>query len=220
MAQPGDSGFLRLFPLQSTVLFPGMELPLVVFEPRYLQLTQECLEANEPFGVVLLSAGHEVGENTADPFKIGTTARIVSSGSAGQGRLSVNAVGGERFRALSFSNEYPYLSADVEYLADTTAEAVEPSLVERVKDDAISLVRAMTARRGGFSQDISLSNDPATLSYEIAQLFQGNAPVQQRLLERETLERLSEERSLLRTAMEQMARRSRREGPGPTFSPN
>jgi hypothetical protein len=220
MAQPGDSGFLRLFPLQSTVLFPGMELPLVVFEPRYLQLTQECLEANEPFGVVLLSAGPEVGEKTSDPFKIGTTARIASSGSAGQGRLSVNAVGGDRFRALSFSNEFPYLSAEVEYLADTTAEAVEPSLVERVKDDAISLVRAMTARRGGFSQDISLSDDPATLSYEIAQLFQGNAPVQQRLLERETLERLSEERALLRTAMEQMARRSRRDGPGPTFSPN
>ena len=73
MTSRPETHYLRLFPLQAVVLFPQMELPLVVFEPRYVQLTQECTDADEPFGVVLLKEGLEVGENDADPFKIGTT---------------------------------------------------------------------------------------------------------------------------------------------------
>ena len=56
-----DLHFLRLFPLQAMVLFPGMELPLVVFEPRYLQLTQECTDNDEPFGVLLLNCAEDAG---------------------------------------------------------------------------------------------------------------------------------------------------------------
>ncbi|MEX2372401.1 MAG: LON peptidase substrate-binding domain-containing protein, partial [Dehalococcoidia bacterium] len=51
---------LRLFPLR-TVLFPGMALSLQVFEERYRVLVAECLEADEPFGVVLIREGPEVG---------------------------------------------------------------------------------------------------------------------------------------------------------------
>ena len=215
-----SSQFLRLFPLQSVVLFPGMELPLTVFEPRYLQLTQECTEAGEPFGVLLLREGREVGDDSVEPFSVGTAAHIRSTSSIGHDRLSVTAVGGRRFRALSFSHEHPYLSAEVEYLEDLPGDLVEPSLVANVKKDAVGFVRAMMALRGGFVRNVDLSDDPAVLSYQVAQLFQGNAEIQQKLLERETSDRLRDELDLITKATQQLARRSQREGPGSSFSRN
>ena len=52
---------LPLFPLH-TVLFPGMPLPLRIFEPRYREMIQTCLKHNTPFGVTLIRSGPEVGE--------------------------------------------------------------------------------------------------------------------------------------------------------------
>jgi len=49
---------LPLFPL-NTVLFPGMVLPLHVFEDRYKQMIGACLEDDSGFGVVLIRSGEE-----------------------------------------------------------------------------------------------------------------------------------------------------------------
>ena len=220
MNGPLDTSFLRLFPLQSVVLFPGMELPLVVFEPRYLQLTQECNDANEPFGVLLLQSGREVGEEEVEPFLVGTTAHITNTSAMGDGRLSVTAVGGDRFKVRTLIRDYPYLSADVEYLEDESGLLVETSLVTNVKDDAVQFVRELMALRGGFVRDVPLPDEPVELSYQVAQLFHGNAEVQQRLLERGTLERLEHELELIGDAMQRLGQRKRHEGPGASFSAN
>ncbi len=220
MTQGPDTEFLRLFPLQSTVLFPGMELPLVVFEPRYLQLTNECTENDEPFGVVLLAVGSEVGDPDVEPFTIGTTAHILDASPLGDGRLSVTAIGGTRFKVHSFSHDYPYLSAEVEYLTDDSGDIVEPSLVANVKEDAVAFVRAMLAMRGGFVRDVPLPDDPTVLSYQVAQLFQGNADVQQKLLEKQTWDRLWDELNLIKHAMGRIVQRQRDEGLGTSFSAN
>jgi len=65
---------LPLFPL-NTVLFPGATLPLHVFEERYKQMINQCLESRSPFGVLLIRSGNEVGTPT-EPFEVGTTASI------------------------------------------------------------------------------------------------------------------------------------------------
>lgn len=111
---------LRLFPLQ-TVLFPGMELPLQVFEDRYRTLVAECLETSEPFGVVLIREGAEVG-GPAVPHAVGCTARLVRVAPTRDGRLSVLAVGVRRFRVVQLYDDRPYLSADVEYPVDEAAD--------------------------------------------------------------------------------------------------
>ena len=216
--QPGPP-FLRLFPLQSVVLFPGMELPLVVFEPRYVQLTNECTEAGEPFGVLLLRQGREVGDDDAHPHEVGTTAHIRSVQPLGQDRFSVSAVGGRRFRVRSLSHDRPYLSADVEYLEDDSAEDLEPPLVANVKEDAVTFIRTMLAMRGGYVRDVPLPDDGVELSYQVAQLFQGNADVQQQLLEMRTSDRLSHELDLIRKSTEQVKRRGQ-ERRRRRFSPN
>lgn len=210
---------LRLFPLQSTVLFPGMELPLVVFEPRYLQLTAECREAGEPFGVLLLREGREVGEVEFEPFTVGCTAHITEVEEMGGGRLRVSAVGGRRFRVTSFDRSHPYLAAEVEYLDEPAESTVAETLIRTLKQEAAAFVREMLASRGGYVQRVTFPSDPVVLSYQVAQLFSGHAGVQQALLEAETLHRLEEELSLVRSAREQMARR-RRKRPGSSFSKN
>ena len=217
MARP-ETHFLRLFPLQAVVLFPEMELPLVVFEPRYLQLTQECMDADEPFGVVLLKEGREVGDGPVDPFVIGTTAHITNVSPIGDGRLSVAAVGSERFKAVEFLRNRPYLAAEVEYIEDNTAEDVEPWLIDNVREETTALVKSMTALRGGYVSEVRMPDDPTKLSFFIAEMFQGNARVQQNLLEEKTFGRLWQELDLVRKASEGIARRIRREGPGSSFS--
>ena len=216
--QPGPN-FLRLFPLQSVVLFPGMELPLVVFEPRYVQLTNECAEAGEPFGVLLLRDGREVGDDEANPHDVGTTAHIRSMNPLGQGRFSVAAVGGRRFRVRSLSHDRPYLSADVEYLEDDAPEDIGAPLVANVKEGAAKFIKTMLALRGGYVREVPLPDDGVVLSYQVAQLFQGNADVQQKLLEMRTAERLSDELELIKKATEQVKRRGN-EQQRRRFSPN
>ena len=57
---------MPLFPL-STVLFPDGVLPLQVFEVRYLDMIGRCLTEDTPFGVVLLTQGHEVRQPDGEP---------------------------------------------------------------------------------------------------------------------------------------------------------
>ena len=69
---------LPIFPL-GTVLFPGMPLPLHIFEERYKRMIGRCLDGDRAFGVTLLKSGREVG-GPAIPHEVGTIARIVQAG--------------------------------------------------------------------------------------------------------------------------------------------
>ena len=66
---------IPVFPLR-TVLFPGMALPLRIFEERYRVMVSELLESGGVFGVLLIKEGEEVG-GRAKPFTVGTTASDV-----------------------------------------------------------------------------------------------------------------------------------------------
>ncbi|MCG6116916.1 MAG: LON peptidase substrate-binding domain-containing protein [Aquimonas sp.] len=87
---------LPLFPLQ-TVLFPGGELRLRIFEPRYLDLVRQCSREGQPFGVSLILAGAEAG-SPALPAAVGTTARIVDFYTLPDGLLGISCIGEQRFQ--------------------------------------------------------------------------------------------------------------------------
>ena len=80
---------LPLFPLH-TVLFPEATLALQIFEPRYREMIGRCLAHDEPFGVVLILDGEEVG-GPAVPRKVGTEAAIIAT-EAGQLRYPFNRI--------------------------------------------------------------------------------------------------------------------------------
>ncbi len=92
---------IPLFPL-STVLYPEGILNLRIFEARYLDLVRECTRDSKPFGVcaILSSEGQEGGERLGEAAAVGTLARIVDFDAQDDGLLGIQAIGGERFRAL------------------------------------------------------------------------------------------------------------------------
>jgi uncharacterized protein len=89
---------LALFPLRA-VLYPGGELALRIFEPRYLDMVARCAGSNTPFGVLLICEGAETG--TARTVAIGTAADITDWHERSDGLLGVTAKGRERFRLLT-----------------------------------------------------------------------------------------------------------------------
>jgi len=107
-----DWSELPLFPL-NTVLFPGMVLPLHIFEERYKQMISRCMEENCPFGVVLIREGREVGGG-ATPHDAGTTAVIAGASRTKDGRYNLVTIGSERFRLLATRDDLPYLVGSAE----------------------------------------------------------------------------------------------------------
>src|SRR5262245_9875227 len=103
---------LPLFPLP-TVLFPGMALPLHVFEERYKLMIGECARDSRPCGVVLIKSGPEVGGD-AVTYPVGTTAHITQIEKLNDGRMNIATLGYNRFRIQSTHREKPYLTGIVE----------------------------------------------------------------------------------------------------------
>jgi Lon protease-like protein len=86
---------IPLFPLR-TVLFPGGNLPLRIFEQRYLSMIRECASQDTGFGVCLIQEGEEAIAPVR-PARIGTLARIVDWFTLEDGLLGVSTVGTARF---------------------------------------------------------------------------------------------------------------------------
>lgn len=112
MGETSEVVEMPLFPL-NTVLFPGQVLPLHVFEPRYQQMIRRCLAEDLPFGVVLIRKGGEVADESAEPYPVGTVARIIESTHLPDGSLSIVTVGMERFRIRRLMHDQPYLRGEV-----------------------------------------------------------------------------------------------------------
>ncbi len=102
---------MPLFPL-NTVLFPGQVLPLHIFEERYRLMIRHCLAQDLPFGVVLIKRGQEAGDE-AEPYTVGTVARIIESTHLGNGTMNIVTVGVERFRIRRLLRDQPYLRGQV-----------------------------------------------------------------------------------------------------------
>jgi Lon protease-like protein len=104
------SSLLPLFPLE-LVLFPGVPLPLHIFEPRYKEMIAECLEKKKPFGVVRASS-----EGVAD---VGCTAEIVSvTKKYEDGRMDILTRGVERFEVLHVNDDRSFLQAEISVVED------------------------------------------------------------------------------------------------------
>lgn len=94
---------MPLFPL-STVLFPDGVLPLQVFEVRYLDMISRCIVDGTPFGVVLLTSGHEVRKADAGQERFvaaGTIASVTETTAEAPGLLQVLCRGGARFNVVT-----------------------------------------------------------------------------------------------------------------------
>ncbi len=90
-----------------------MTLPLHIFEPRYREMINLCLDDGLPFGVVLIRSGPEVGGD-AQPHPVGTYGSISRVERLPDGRLNIEVVGQERFRVLDLHRDRAYLTGTLE----------------------------------------------------------------------------------------------------------
>lgn len=104
---------LPIFPL-NTVLFPGMPLHLHIFESRYKLMINQLMNQEPEFGVVLIRRGVEALGPLAEPYSVGTRARIIKVDTLKDGCFNITIVGEQRFVIKSTSNDQPYLTAEVE----------------------------------------------------------------------------------------------------------
>jgi len=109
---------LPLFPL-GTVLYPGVLLPLHIFEDRYRQLVHDLMREPEPrsFGVIAIREGRETGaDGVSALYEIGCTATVRRVTEHQDGRFNLVTVGTQRFRLAELDHSQPYLRAEVDLL--------------------------------------------------------------------------------------------------------
>jgi uncharacterized protein len=211
---------LPLFPL-ATVLFPGMRLPLHVFEQRYRQLVGDLLERPEPrrFGVIAIRKGRETGvDGVTALYEIGCTAAVRAVESRDDGRYDLQVVGTERFRLLRLDRSLPYFQAEIEPVADETGDAATAALAaRRVQAGFRAYLNTLADHGGGVISLASLPDEPLLLSYVVAAAMIIDLPERQNLLAApDALARLKAERALL--ARETGMLRVTTSRPAPDFS--
>jgi hypothetical protein len=138
---------MAMFPLQSALL-PDEDLPMQIFEPRYVALIQDCMRDDDPrFGVVLISHGREVGGGDVR-CDVGTVARITECvGLAGSGRFVLRCRTGERIRVCDWLPDDPYPRAMVQAWPDEPGEPVSAEQLEELEDRAMALFERIAEAR-------------------------------------------------------------------------
>jgi uncharacterized protein len=177
-----------MFPL-NTVVFPGVSVPLSVFEDRYRALVHRLLRIEDPaerlFGSVAIREGYEVGERGGQSVhRIGCLLQLTDVEQHADGTFDIVAVGRSRLRLEAMSAAGPFLSGTVDVLQEENDD-VDPELVLTSRDvferyrDALSDVHGEPVLEG------SLPQDPTYLSWSLAATCLLTLPDRQSLLEAE-----------------------------------
>ena len=154
---------IPLFPLH-TVLCPGIALPLHVFEPRYRLLTERCVEAGRPFGIVLIREGREVGGDSVSIAGVGTFAEIREAKRLPDGRFDLLVVGGGRFAIDDVDpDREPYLLAQVTPLDDDVgSETHAGHLAARVMRRFVGYLHLLQPEEGETAEEIDVRMEVET----------------------------------------------------------
>jgi Lon protease-like protein len=182
---------IGLFPL-GLVLLPTEQVPLHIFEPRYRELIGECLDSEEPFGLVYA--------DDDGIRQVGTLARVVEvTDRFDDGRLNIVVEGGERFRLVELTEGRSFQTGTVEPVIDRD----DPPAQEDV-EEALSLFGRLVQLTGADVEIPTTDLDPP--SFSIGSRFELAAELKLELIaetsERRRLRRLCEILETVATAVE------------------
>jgi Lon protease-like protein len=184
---------LPLFPLP-VVLFPGVPMPLHVFEERYRRMLADVRVTNSLFGLSFFNEIESVGERPPEGH-VGCVAEVVEVQPLEDGRSNILTVGVVRYRVVDYvESEEPYLVARVEFFEDEEEDqellARSATEVTEVFGRIARAVRALNDDRAALPE---LSTDePERLSFLVAAAMDMDNELKQELLElRSSAERLS-----------------------------
>jgi hypothetical protein len=192
---------LPLFPL-GTVLYPGLLLPLNIFEERYRRLVRDLLDGPEPrrFGVIAIRKGRETGvDGISALHEVGCTATLREVAEQEDGGFHLVTVGTQRFQLMSLDGSMPYLQGEVELLEEQVGDEAAAGLAaQAVQRGFRGYVEALASRESAQVTVPELPDEPLLLSYLVAASMILDLPVRQQLLaEPDAQRRLGAERALL-----------------------
>jgi ATP-dependent Lon protease len=203
MDKVGSVRELPLFPL-SVVLFPGMPMPLHIFEPRYRKMLSDIRAGENLFG---LSYFDSSSSDTEIPpaGHVGCVAEVTETQALPDGRSNILTVGVIRYRVSAYVDHGdPYLVARVDYFEDDDEN--ETQLTEISQEVAgmfmrvAKAVRVLNDERGSLP-DIS-DTEPQKLSFLVAAAMEIELETKQELLElHSTYERLRGLRDMLKRVL-------------------
>jgi Lon protease-like protein len=187
----GPTTLLGLFPLPTVVLFPGVLLPLHVFEPRYRALVRDALESDRRLGMVLLRPGWETDYEGRPPIHhVGCAGVIVHANHLEDGRYNIVLRGLERFRVASEDHARAYRRAAIELLPETAADEAAGRAVRelrRLLETRLGL-SASASGEAGVPRAVQLAElGDEVFVHTLAQHLNLEPIEKQALLERDTL---------------------------------
>jgi len=207
----GGQHELPLFPLP-VVLFPGVPLPLHIFEPRYRQMLLDIRAAKNLFGLSYFDSSTAEGD-VPPAGHVGCVAEVTEVQTFPDGRSNILTLGVIRYRIESYVERGdPYLVAQVSYFEDEDED--EELLAAPAKEVAETFTRIAQAVRTINDERATLpditNTEPQRLSFLVAAAMEIDADVKQELLElRSTSERLERLRAMLNIAVKGYEERAR-----------
>ena len=202
---------LPIFPL-SVVLFPGVPLPLHIFEPRYRQMLSDIRAANNLFGLSYFDSS-TTDKEIPPAGHIGCVAEVTESQPLPDGRSNILTIGLIRYRITEYvERDKPYLLARVSFFEDEDED--DELLRESSRDVAENFTRIARAVRTINDERASLPDitetEPQRLSFLVAAAMEVDSDVKMELLElRSTSERLRRLREMLTRALSNYEERAR-----------
>lgn len=196
------SAWLPLFPL-TTVLVPGLVMPLHIFEPRYRAMIAALLaepdESAREFGIVAVREGRDVHRDGHDAvYPVGTTVLLREAEELPDGRFDIVTTGHRRFRLQAMDLSAPLVRAQMEFLEDVTGPQ-DASLAAQVAARFVAYRQVLGGQvEAEVDDDTELPDDPTVLSYLVtAAMLLPTSERQELLAAASTTDRLRQARVLL-----------------------
>jgi len=180
---------IPLFPLPKVVLFPNIILPLHIFEERYKQLINMCIDTQDGFGLILLREGaQEETERTI--HRTGTLARVIEVERLDGGRMNILCQGESRFRVIRFmANDVPYWKSEVHFFEDDLSDDLRlRPLYDEVSSSYRKAFELGVQLNAVSSSELQLPESPIELSFMISYVLDIQPEEKQKLLEMKSTE--------------------------------
>ena len=178
---------LPLFPLPNVVLFPGVYLPLHIFEPRYREMTADALAGDRLIGMALLKPGYEANYDGRPPvYPIGCAGLITHAAKLPDGRFNIVLQGVERFRLQAEDHSRAYRVGTVQALEDGPMPPADTATLRGLRERLEHLVSPVIEGAGG-ELNVPPTMSDTDLVHALAQYLDLDAIEKQALLECDTL---------------------------------
>lgn len=172
---------ISIFPLQGALLYPGLQLPLHIFEPRYRALITDSLARDRRIGMIQPQRASE----GAPLFTVGCLGRITDVDALEDGRFNIILEGEARFRLVrELDVATPFRQIEGELFAEPEDESLAP--VERAGFEREAR-RFADSQRYAIDWDRVTRLDDTSLINGVAQIAPFDAAAKQALLEAMTL---------------------------------